>query len=198
MGRAWKTIGTGRSITYVLMELAMVVEWLLLFPPLRTGWLRLLGASIGKDSILMDVRFSNLDRGGLSGLRIGRECYLGRGVRLDLAGAVTIGDRVTLADEVLILSHLNVGYDDHPLAKSFPSQMVSAVIGEGAFIGARAAILPGADVGQGAFVAAGAVVTKSVPPGVVVGGNPARIIGKVEDRPGASNDGEGQTTDEKN
>lgn len=41
--------------------------------------------------------------------------------------------------------------------------------------------MPGVTIGEGSLVAAGSVVTKSVPPGVVVGGNPARIIGTVND-----------------
>ena len=49
-------------------------------------------------------------------------------------------------------------------------------VGRWCFIGARSLILPGVDIGDGSIVAAGAVVTKSVPPGSMVAGNPARII----------------------
>jgi UDP-2-acetamido-3-amino-2,3-dideoxy-glucuronate N-acetyltransferase len=45
----------------------------------------------------------------------------------------------------------------------------------GASIGANATILPGLTIGEGAMVGAGAVVTKDVPPGVTVKGNPARF-----------------------
>lgn len=41
--------------------------------------------------------------------------------------------------------------------------------------------MPGVTLGEGTLVAAGAVVTKSVPGGVVIGGNPARIICSVDD-----------------
>ncbi len=49
-------------------------------------------------------------------------------------------------------------------------------IGERCFIGARSILLPGVTVGDGSIVAAGAVVTKDVPPGCAVAGNPAVIV----------------------
>jgi len=49
-------------------------------------------------------------------------------------------------------------------------------IGNNCFIGGRSMILPGVHIGDGSVVAAGAVVTKDVPPGSIVAGNPARII----------------------
>lgn len=52
------------------------------------------------------------------------------------------------------------------------------VIGEHVFIGPNAVILPGASIGQCALVLAGAVVTKFVEPFAVVGGVPARVIGR--------------------
>ena len=54
-------------------------------------------------------------------------------------------------------------------------------IEDNAFIGARALIMPGVTIGKNAIVAAGSIVTKSVPEGYVVGGNPAKVIAKTED-----------------
>jgi acetyltransferase-like isoleucine patch superfamily enzyme len=48
-------------------------------------------------------------------------------------------------------------------------------------IGAHSTLLPGVVVGENALVGAGSVVTRDVPPGTVVAGNPARVIKKVED-----------------
>lgn len=55
------------------------------------------------------------------------------------------------------------------------------IVKDWAYIGSGAHIMPGVTIGEAAIVAAGAVVTKSVPARTVVGGNPAKVIGTVED-----------------
>ena len=54
------------------------------------------------------------------------------------------------------------------------------VIGDRVWVGTRAVILKGVSIGDGAVVAAGAVVTSDVPAGAVVGGVPARVIGRAD------------------
>lgn len=49
------------------------------------------------------------------------------------------------------------------------------------FIGSNAIILPDVRIGPNAIVAAGAIVTKDVPPGTIVGGVPAKVVGSFED-----------------
>lgn len=49
------------------------------------------------------------------------------------------------------------------------------------FIGAHSIIMGGITIGPNAIVAAGSVVTKDVPEGVIVGGNPAKVIGKFDE-----------------
>ena len=55
-----------------------------------------------------------------AGLTVGEDCFLGDECLFDLAEAITLGRQVTLAERVLVLTHMNVGYADHPLQPHFP------------------------------------------------------------------------------
>jgi len=174
--KALGEIGLARATRFGLMTLAMVPYRLALVPQLRSPWLRLLGARIGPGAILHDVRFFNLYRRGLGGLTVGRDCFLGDECLIDLAEAVSLGDQVTLAERVLVLTHTNVGYRDHPLQRLFPPMAAAVVVEDGSFVGAGVTLLPGVRVGRGSFVAAGSVVTEDVPPATLVAGVPARPV----------------------
>jgi len=54
-------------------------------------------------------------------------------------------------------------------------------IGDNVWIGGRAVINPGVNIGNNVVIASGSVVTKDVPDNVVVGGNPARILKRIEE-----------------
>jgi acetyltransferase-like isoleucine patch superfamily enzyme len=174
--KALGEIGWGRAVRFGFFTLAMVPYRLALFPQLRAAWLRLLGARIGRGAILHDVRFFNLYRRGLAGLEIGEECFLGDECLVDLAEGVTLEPQVTLAERVLILTHTNVGYRDHPLQAHFPPMTAPVVVGAGSFLGANVTVLPGVRIGARSFVAAGSVVTEDVEPRTLVAGVPARPL----------------------
>jgi acetyltransferase-like isoleucine patch superfamily enzyme len=174
--KALSEIGWGRAARFGFYTLALLPYRLALVPQLRAPWLRLLGARIGRRSILHDVRFFNLYRRGLAGLEIGDECFLGDECLLDLAEGIRLERQVTLAERVLVLTHTNVGYADHPLQPHFPALAAPVVVEAGAFVGANVTLLPGVRVGARSFVAAGSVVTADVPPLTLVAGVPARAL----------------------
>jgi len=88
-------------------------------------------------------------------------------------GTITIGDYVDIAPEVNIWT-LQHDPQDSRFATSGGPVMVEDFV----WIGNRAIVLPNVKLGRGCVVAAGAVVTKDVQPWTIVGGVPARPIGK--------------------
>lgn len=176
---AYKELGLVTTLKFVVFKFIQLVYSLLLFSPTRIMYLQLFGAKVGVNSILMNVQFSNWHRKGLKGLSIGNECYLGEETLLDLYGPVTLGNQVTIAQRVTILTHTNVGYKNHPLQKYFPKIVAAVTIKNGTFIGASSTILPGITIGEKSFIAAGSVVTKNVPPKTLVAGVPATEVRKI-------------------
>lgn len=91
---------------------------------------------------------------------------------MDYTGALVIGPRVIICDDVKVLTH------DHPPTDRHAIQAGGLSIGADVFIGCNAVICPGChSIGEGAYIAAGAVVAKDVPACEVWGGNPAAKIG---------------------
>ncbi|MCZ8379268.1 acyltransferase [Mycobacterium sp. CPCC 205372] len=112
----------------------------------------------------------------------GRPLWLSADIHWDCAypGAITIGDRCVISGRVTLLTHdfsldrvaeLKRGRSDQELIFRGPIS-----IGDYAFIGWQSIILPGVTIGRGSIVGAGSVVTKDVPDGTVVAGNPARVL----------------------
>jgi acetyltransferase-like isoleucine patch superfamily enzyme len=91
-----------------------------------------------------------------------------------------IGDRVCLATCTLIChdGSIAVLYQRHGLRVD---RIGSIVIGDDVYVGHGAMLLGGTRIGEGSIVGAGAVVRQSIPAGSVVTGNPARVVGRVED-----------------
>ncbi len=121
--------------------------------PIKYG--KYLGASFGKNCSIRTKEF-------------GSEPYL-----------IFIGDNVEIAAQVRFYNHGAAWMlrDSDPNFDFFGK----IKIGNNVYIGENTIILPGVTIGNDVLIGAGSVVTKSVPEGVTVGGNPARIIGSIHD-----------------
>jgi acetyltransferase-like isoleucine patch superfamily enzyme len=108
-------------------------------------------------------------------LSILRLCYLNSDVFIDLNGAVSLGDQVTVGHHVrFISSSYTVGPSSHRCG--IPTHAPIRVE-DGCWIGSGAVLLPGNHLcGYGAIVAAGAVVTCDAAPNAMVGGVLAKLI----------------------
>ncbi len=108
-------------------------------------------------------------------IRIGNSNYFNRNLMIDACCSVEIGDHNMVGPDVYITD------SNHQIRDGFgpgelPMSMGTVVIGNRCWIGAKAVILKGVKLGDGCVVAAGAVVTRSVGPGEVVAGVPARPL----------------------
>jgi acetyltransferase-like isoleucine patch superfamily enzyme len=137
----------------------------------------------------------------LYGCRIGDETRIGTfveiqkgvvvGRRCKIQSHTFICEGVVIEDEVFIGHHVCFTNDRDPRATNEHGSiqgetdwvMESTVVRRGASIGSGAVILPGLEIGAGSLVGAGAVVTRDVPPGAVVAGNPARVVTPVRPIP---------------
>ncbi len=129
------------------------------------------GGRIGRDVSL-------LSETAAARLLIGDDVQINDGVAIDFTGNVSIADRCLLSAGAMLMSH-DHGYDPHatPVEREL-------VIERGVWVGEEALILPGVQrIGRDAIIGARAVVTKPVPAGAIVAGNPARVIKMRDDLP---------------
>jgi len=106
------------------------------------------------------------------------------GNRCKVSSHTFICEGVTLEDDVFIGHNVTFINDRYPRATNGDGQLqtesdwncVATLIKRGASIGSGATLLCGITVGEDALVGAGSVVTKNVPAGAVVAGNPARVV----------------------
>ena len=101
-------------------------------------------------------------------------------------GCIVCDNRIHIGDRVWVGANVKITDTDfHPLdplhRMHAPLDAANApvTIGDDVFIGMHATILKGVSIGDGAVIGAGSVVTREVPPGVIVAGNPARVIRRI-------------------
>lgn len=122
----------------------------------------------------------------LPGARIGKDCNICAhgfiendvviGDRVTLKSGVYLWDGIRIEDDVFVGPNATFTNDRVPRSRRHPESFPHTIVRSGASIGANATLLPGIEIGEGAMVGAGAVVTKNVPAGATVVGNPARIL----------------------
>jgi acetyltransferase-like isoleucine patch superfamily enzyme len=134
------------------------------------GFVNLYGCEIGDESKI--GTFVEIQKGA----RIGRRCkisshtFICEGV--DIEDEVFVGHGVMFTNDLLPRATTAGG----GLQTEADWQCLKTTVKRGASIGSNATLLCGITIGERAVIGAGAVVTKDVPAGAVVAGNPARIL----------------------
>ena len=155
--------------------------WLLLFRPTpnkmrvfnlwRVCLLRFFGAKIGKGCVI----FNSCEIWQPWNLIIGDYVALSENVICYTVDKITIGNQTTISRDAFLCCA------SHDISSPIMELTYAPItIGMNCWIAARSIVLPGRNIGDGAVVASGAVITKDVPPWMVVGGNPATVVSKRE------------------
>ena len=145
---------------------------------LRPVLLRWAGIAIGRGTVVWGRPTIVGTEQADGGLSIGRDCVVNDGCHFDACAMITIEDRVSIGQQVMILTNAHVIADGEKRAG--PNQISPVTIGAGAWLSTRCTILPGVTVGEGAVVAAGAVVIRDVESHTLVGGVPATLIRRLD------------------
>lgn len=109
-------------------------------------------------------------------ITLGDYVFINSGCKMQDQGGIVIGDGTQLGHNVVLAT---VNHDVDPDKRRL-MHLGSIHIGKNVWIGSGSVITGGVTIGDNAIIAAGAVVTKDVPPDVLAGGVPARVIKKLE------------------
>ena len=104
------------------------------------------------------------------------------GNNVTVKSGVYLWDGITVEDDVFIGPNATFTNDKYPRSKQYPSNFKKTKLERGCSIGANATVLGGVTIGQFSIIGAGSVVTKDVPPNVIVTGNPAKIVAHVDNK----------------
>lgn len=114
-------------------------------------------------------------RGADALITVGAGTLFSNNVQVIAERSITIGQRCLIGDAVLILDS-----DFHNLSAEGrhrqPAATAAVVLEDNVFIGSRVIILKGVTIGKDSVIGAGSVVVRSIPPGVIAAGNPAKVI----------------------
>lgn len=164
----------------------------------RKKWLGILGMTIGSGSVVpamsvtwphqvsigercvledfISFKFDGIRKPGPS-IRIGNNCFIGSACEFNIRLGISIGPDALIASGCRFIDH-DHGIEPGQLIRNQHGSERAITIAANTWLGCNVIVLKGVEIGEGAVVAAGAVVTKSILPGEIWAGVPARKIGE--------------------
>lgn len=112
-------------------------------------------------------------------LEIGHRVFVNYGSSISAHMLVRIGDDCKIGQHAIVLDCDYHELED-PLHYGGHGEPRPVVLEQGVWLGARVTVLKGVTIGRSSVVAAGSVVTRDIPPGVLAGGMPAKVLRELE------------------
>ena len=188
--RAWGRRSSGSAVSFLAAGAAVLAQ--LAMGPLRLracdrvgrrprtmGVPRVVNAGrieIG-DDVMLSSRWSPVEMvtGPAGRLWLGHGVHVNYGTLLSAHASVRLGDGVQVGQYCIIADTEAPAGDG-----AGPGEARPVEIGDGAWLAGRVTVLPGVRIGAGAVITAGSIVASDVPPGVVAGGSPARVLRQID------------------
>jgi acetyltransferase-like isoleucine patch superfamily enzyme len=165
---AWKMLRVAVLSAYWAHNFAECGKGLRVFPGTKIDFPRNISVA---DNVRLNQGSSLRSDNRQAKAVIGSNVDIGTCARIDFSGGLEISEGVVVSDMATIHTH------SHGLNPWSKPRYKRLVIGKHAWIGGGSIILPQvSSIGENAVIGAGAIVTKDVPKGAIVAGNPARII----------------------
>lgn len=128
-----------------------------------------IGSRFACDTYLAKVQLYTGEAGELA---IGDDCFVNNGSTLSASCSIRVGNRVNIAPHCTVIDN-----DFHGVAeRDTAPAMAPIVLEDDVWLGTGVIVLKGVTIGRGSVIASGSVVTRDVPPGVLAGGVPAKVL----------------------
>lgn len=120
------------------------------------------------------------------GCKVGKGCFIGDYVRIDLGHAdmITVEDSVSIASGTRLLCHQR-DFTDYRVGDDYMKLgyiVKPIILKKGCLVGMESMVMPGVTIGEGAIVGAGSLVTHDIPAWTIATGRPAKVVRVIEKR----------------